>query len=105
MLNYNCEIDNTAIVTHLHKLINQVYKLLPSREEGLDWQKPLSALIEEFAGMNRLFSDHQTILFTLLCKLEGLFELDQEQDFDLYRKTIFECLNLLSELKTYVQFR
>jgi hypothetical protein len=51
--------------------------LLPSREEGADWEKPLSTLIEEIAGMDRLLVGHHEILFPLLCKLEGLFVLTQ----------------------------
>lgn len=98
LLKYNCEINNQAITSHLKKLTNQIYKLLPSREEGSDWEKPLATIIEEFAGMDRLLSDQHTILFSILCKLEGLYNLTQPDDFGLYRKTIFECLSLVQEL-------
>ena len=81
------------------RLINQVYKLLPNREEGVDWEKPLSTIMEELAGMDRLLFDQHETLFCLLCKLEGLFTLTEEDDFMLFRRTIFECLSLLSELK------
>jgi len=30
---------------------------LPLREEGHDWQKPLETIMEELAGMDRLFLD------------------------------------------------
>ncbi len=33
---YNTEIDNQIIINNLKKLINQIYKLLPNREEGID---------------------------------------------------------------------
>ena len=33
---YGTEIDNQLILKNLERLINQTYKLLPSREEGLD---------------------------------------------------------------------
>jgi hypothetical protein len=33
---YNTEIDNKLILEDIKKIINQTYKLLPSREEGLD---------------------------------------------------------------------
>lgn len=70
------------------------------REEGIDWEKPLQTLIEQLVGMNRIFmsQSQQKILFTLLCKLEGLFELTDGEDFLLYRRIIFECLGLLNSL-------
>lgn len=97
-IKYNSYIENNAIITNLKRLVNQTYKLLPSREEGLDWEKPLITIIEEFAGMNELFLDHHNIFFSLLCKLEGLFTLTKENDFLIFRKTIFECLGLINEL-------
>jgi hypothetical protein len=33
---YDTEIDNKLILEDLRKLVNQTYKLLPSKEEGLD---------------------------------------------------------------------
>ena len=53
--------------------------------------------------MDSLFFNQHTILFTLICKLEGLFKLTEENDFLLYRGIIFECLNLLSELNKSCQ--
>lgn len=98
------EIDNKAVLDNLKKLTNQIYKLLPNREENIDWQTPLSTIIEELAGMNKIIShDYDNILFPLLCKLNGLYDLTKEDDFFLYRRTIFECLNLLSSLKEGVQ--
>ena len=55
--------------------------------------------MEELSGMDKLLSQYHDILFPLLCKLQGLYELTKETDFFLYRRTIFECLNLLSSLK------
>lgn len=52
ILKYNVEINNNIIDNHLKKIINQVYKLLPIREEGIDWKKPLETLVEELVGMN-----------------------------------------------------
>lgn len=37
VLKYNVNINNNIIVNRLQNLINQTYKLLPSREEGSDW--------------------------------------------------------------------
>jgi hypothetical protein len=102
IVKYDAYISNEAISTNLTRLANQVYKLLPSREEGLDWTKPLSTIIEEFVGMDMLLLEYHSLLFSLLCKLEGLYSLVNESDFMFFRKTIFECLNLIGELKKHV---
>ena len=81
LLKYNIEIETAAIETNIKRLTNQIYKLLPSREEEADWQTPLTTIIEELSGMNRLVEGHQETLFTLLCKLEGLFILTGDKDF------------------------
>ena len=103
ILKYDTSISNKAIVTNLKRLTNQIYKLLPTREEALDWKKPLSTIIEEFSGMDELLLDHHVVLFSLLCKLEGLFVLNDDEDFFIFRRTIFECLGLVSELMQLCQ--
>lgn len=100
ILKYNIEIDNQTISLRLQNLINQIYKLLPSREEGTDWEKPLQTILEELAGMQRLMnSGYSDIFFPLLSKLEGLYSLTEEDDFQCYRRIIFECLGLMNTLQ------
>ena len=99
ILKYGAEIDKSAIDKNLNRITNQIYKLLPSREEKSDWQKPLTTIIEGLAGMDRLLFDQHEVLFPLLCKLEGLFLLSEDKDFFLYRRTIFECLGLINNIK------
>lgn len=99
-IKYNLTIEDEVICRDLERITGQIYKLLPNREEGLDWVKPLETLIEELAGMDRLFCGNQDILFPLLCKLEGLFTLQEEKQFFLFRRTIFDCLNLMNSLLT-----
>lgn len=99
-IKYNIDIENIVIKKRLQNLINQTYKLLPVREEGSDWQKPLQTIIEELVGIYRLFSGgYSDIFFPLLSKLEGLYSLNQYEDFQCYRRTIFECLGLMDTLK------
>lgn len=98
VIKYNARIDNEAIATNIERLTNQIFKLLPNREEGGDWKTPLQNLIIEIAGMDKLLLDHVN-LFSLLCKLEALLDLDQEDEFFQFRKTIFECLGLMNSLK------
>ena len=103
IIKYNIDISESAIQSNLKRIINHVYKLLPMREEGSDWQKPLETLMEELKGMSKLLIGQQEIFFSLLCKLEGLFTLTQEEDFLQYRRTIFECLGLLNLLNKNVK--
>ena len=100
ILKYNVDIDEQTIHDRLQNLINQTYKLLPSREEGVDWEKPLQTVLEELAGMQRLMNcGYSQIFFPLLNKLEGLYSLTDDYDFLCYRRTIFECLNLMNTLQ------
>lgn len=64
------------------------------REHDEDWAKQLDTVILEIAGMNEIFMAPQFL--QLLCKLEGLKA--QDTTFELYRKTVFECISLLQEL-------
>ena len=97
---YNISFSQETISAELKKLTNQIYKLLPFREEQVDWETQLTTIREELAGMDRLILDdkYHEILFPLMCKLEGLFLLKEENQFFLYRRTIFECLSLISSI-------
>ena len=93
----NITVD--ILTSQKKKLVNQVFKLLPLREEGANWEKPLESLIIEINGMNSLIiHEDKTKIFSLVCKLEGLNLLQQDDQFDLYRKTLFECINILNEV-------
>ena len=105
LLKYSLEIDKKAVVANLNRIVNQIYKLLPDREEGIDWKSPLETIIIELAGMDRLLVDQHESFFPVLCKLEGLFELDEEKHFFSYRRTIFEALNLMSKVIENVRAR
>lgn len=91
-------LEDQAVKSYLVRLTNQIYKLLPSREEGTDWQWSLSIVIEEIMGMKEIFVSHQDKLLSVLCKLEGMKSLNDEEDFALYRRTIFECLSIVNEV-------
>ena len=94
-IKYDLSITNQAIVEELQRLTNQIYKLLPIREEGGDCQKLLDSIILELVGMDCLLLGMHSELFPLMCKLEALTVLVQETDFFIYRKMIFECLTLV----------
>lgn len=95
---YNTIIDNEAIIKELQYLTNQIYKLLPIREEGENWLRPLQSIILELVGMDSVLLGMHTELFPLLCKLESLTVLIDNEDFLLFRKTIFECLSIVGAM-------
>lgn len=100
------EIEQRSIHYNLKRIINQVYKLLPMREEGREWQKPLTTLIEQLSGMKRLIVGQDDLFFLILCKMEGLFSLNgNTEDMAVYRRTIFQCLSLLNSLDKNVSFK
>lgn len=92
---YGMEIDKVDFDVYLTSLKNKIYKLLPLREESMEWGKYLTSILIELNGMNELLSN-QVYLLSLIAKLEGLYKLE---DFLIYRRTIFECLNLVDELR------
>lgn len=95
-------LEDQAVKSYLVRLTNQIYKLLPSREEGANWEWSLSIVIEEVIGMKEIFIDYQDKILLLLCKLEGMKELSGDENFLLYRRTIFECLSIIKEVTASV---
>lgn len=103
ILKYNVNIDEKIFVEYLEKMINSIFKLLPVREEGGDWQPQLSQIITELVGFSRLYTSPDFNSLSLLSKLESLFTLTEKDDFIVFRRTIFECLNILSKVKPTCQ--
>lgn len=68
------------------------------REHDEDWLKQLNTVIIRIAGLHEIFSHDQRFL-DLLSALEGLLMREDVIDFYTYRKTVFECISLLQELK------
>jgi hypothetical protein len=91
---YGKEFSDTDVKKYFSKIKNDVFKLLPLREEGAEWQKHLNTILIELNGFNNLIDEVKII--SILSKLESLYELT---DFMEYRKTIFEILNLLTGLR------
>lgn len=79
---------------YLYWLRNQIFKLLPLREENGEWEKFIESLIWELRGAD--YIEKNVPLMSLVFKLGALGEM---QEFRIYRKTIFECINLVDKLK------
>ena len=86
------EYQKESIEQNVTRLTNQVWKLIPMREHEEDWQKQLDTVNLEIAGLSILFAAIPQFL-SLRAKLEGIREI--ETTFELYRRTVFECISLL----------
>lgn len=93
---YSFEFSKEVIEKNITRLTNQLWKLIPMRENEENWQKQLNTVIIEIAGLNEIFVEAPQFL-QILGKLEGLNILDLS--FSDYRKTIFEVINLLQDFK------
>lgn len=94
---YNFVFDKEEINKEIIRLTNQMWKLIPMRENNEAWQKQLETVIIDIAGKDEIFL-HNSQFLQLLSKLEGLRIVDV--DFSIYRKTIFECINLINDTKS-----
>lgn len=92
---YEIGFSKMDIIKNIRRLTNQLWKLIPMRENEEDWQKQLDTVILEFVGLNEIFIG--PTFLQALSKLEALKV--KEVDFELYRKTIFECISLIQGLK------
>lgn len=97
IIKYGAEVPNELIDKNITRLTNQLWKLIPMREHEEDWNKQLNTVIIEIAGMNELLI-YKSEGFQLLTKLEGMSKIE-DMSFDLYRKTVFECISLLQGFK------
>ena len=93
---YDFEFSKEVIQANITRLTNQLWKLIPMRENEEDWIKQLNTVISEIAGLNHIFNSTPQLL-QLLSKLEGLKIIESE--FEFYRKTVFEAISLLQEFK------
>ena len=85
--------SNNEILTeaYFNKLKNKYFGLLCEKEKGRDWEKFLDSIIIELYG----FSEEERSInwLELVNKTNSLRYLDYEY----FRKTIFECMGLLSK--------
>ncbi len=66
------------------------------RENEENWLSQLNTVIIELVGLEEVLNINGKFM-VLLSKLEGLSKVDT--DFLLYRKTVFESISLLREIK------
>lgn len=94
---YDLEFSKEVINKNVMRLTNQVWKLIPMRENEEDWQKQLETVLLEIVGLDEIFS-HKVEYLQILSKLEGL-KIEEDVDFQFFRKTVFEIITLLAGCK------
>lgn len=72
------------------KLISRLYGLLCEREKNGEWEKFADTILVELMGL-----ENDTIGYWMLRGKVGSLRM---LNFEYFRKTIFECINLVSEL-------
>ena len=77
---------------YYNKLQGGLYGLLCEREKGGAWEKFLETILLELYGLEKI--DKTINYWPLIGKLSELKYLD----YQYFRKTIFECINLVKEL-------
>lgn len=93
MNKYDLEFSKEVINKNVMRLTNQVWKLIPMRENEENWQKQLETVLLEIVGLDEIFS-HKVEYLQILSKLEGL-KIEKDIDFQFFRKTVFEIITLL----------
>lgn len=93
---YNIDFSKEEIKNEIIRLTNQLWKLIPMWENNEDWEKQLNTVILDIAGKDEIFL-HNSHFLQLLSKLEGL-RVEEEIEFNIYRKTVFECINIINEV-------
>ena len=94
---YQFEFPSEVIDRQITRLTNQLWKLIPMRENEENWEKQLNIVKIEIAGLNRIFLQTPQFL-QILAKLEGISEIEN-MEFSDYRRTVFEVISLLQQLK------
>lgn len=87
-------MSEEILSSDINRLTNQLWKLIPMRENEENWKSQLDTVIVEITGLKNILEISEKTLI-LLSKLEGLKEVELE--FLIYRKTVFECITLLRE--------
>lgn len=92
-------IKENVVYSDLKRLINQVWKLIPLREESKDWKFQLQGVLIEITGLQEIFKNELDFLI-VLSKLEGLFS---SENFVRYRTDVFSIIHTLGEIANGIQ--
>jgi len=91
---YGINFSNSVVEQNVGRLTNQIWKLIPMRENNEDWRSQIDRDIIELLGMYEIFDFDATFL-AIVTNLEGLKS--SEVEFEIYRSKVFESITLLRE--------
>lgn len=92
-LKYNGQLSDDTFKEYCEiYLVNKIYKILPMKEKNQEWESYLDSFIRELIGASVLIENQH--FFGLVSKLQGL----DKDNHDLFRKTIFECIEFAKKL-------
>lgn len=86
-------ISRSSFESDINRLTNQLWKLIPMKENEENWLEQLNTVLVEIRGLSEIFASNDEFLI-LLSKLEGL-RVSEDLEFSIYRKTVFESISLL----------
>jgi hypothetical protein len=94
---YDIQLPNESVKNYCNPyLVSRIYKLLPLKEESLDWHQYLHNLNLELLGAEEIYLKNSHFL-SLVHKLESLYLIDSHDD---YRRMIFECISVAKTIPT-----
>lgn len=90
------ELRQQQIKEQKKVLINAIFKLLPYKEQNYEHlDRYFTALLFRIDGLNELFFEQAEII-TLMSILEAA---RKEEDFELYRKAIFDACDIVKKIR------
>lgn len=83
------KINKAGFDGYANKLKNRLYGLLCERENKGEWEKYIDTILVEFSGLSEVLDSIS--YWQLLGKISMLKYLN----YNYFRKTIFECMNII----------
>ena len=97
MSKYGYNISNMTLSNEKKRLINQIWKLIPMRENNENWEKQIDSVLIELNGLHEIFSESVSFI-TVIASLEGIRALGAQCSFENFRRTIFEIIDAIGNL-------
>lgn len=97
------DIPKETIVPSLDRLIGKIYKSLPLKEEKCETlDEYLEGLVRELISESKVVSK-LTTHGEFLSVISILHSLIEQEDFKIYRKDVFKCIDLVKKIKTEIE--
>lgn len=87
--------ESRDISNDIKRLINQIWKLIPMKENQENWERQIDLVIVELLGLQEIFQN-RIYLLRILSELEGLKK-HTELEFIEFRSIVFSIISLVSE--------